>query len=210
MDEKGKVILGKKIDDASVTRSRVQEIVSLFESVSNRGAKHRCEYSLDSFDIEVNSITVIAMDTFFCGDIDFFTINIPSRLVESSNAEVVKWFEKRIDQLKLQEKFDILVDRLNSEKDEEKDLLDAFRNLNDPEWIHAKIVEINSLINDNNTKTRRTNEDLDNIKSSLDKEFEMSRSDGFIRLPKNRVSSIRFFKQGTWRDVCSSTSNRNE
>ena len=186
-------------------RDRMERIVAAYERVENRDRKHRPSYGYRDHEVEACAIT-ISIERCCCGSTDFEELHVPARLVNSTDAELDAWFEKRREQIKVRNDLDEARKDVAGHDAKEKDLLSAFKNLHDPGWIHAKIVEVNGLINENNVEFNAMKSKTAGLEKEIDKEFDLVDKDGnpidsILRHDKAKKGT-KLFPEGSWRDIC--------
>jgi len=187
-----------------VVRERIETIVDTFRSVVNRGKKHHLHYDYRIHDIKDGKIEITMEES--CGSdgsIDIDTLTIPATLLNATKEEWVSWFEERARQFTL--RYDIVkkeksIDYFDHELNA---LLVAFGHLQDQGWIHAKIVEINGVINETSRKKDACHEEIARLLVQVNPEHGALRDGEFSRPRHVSRSGISLFAEASWRDLCS-------
>ena len=191
-------------------RDRIDQIVAAYGRSCNTGCKYPASYGCNSYEVK-DGIIEISIEFYCQGTTDIETIHVPVHLVNATDAEMDTWFVKRSGQIELRDGIRRAKKAINENDNVEKELLLVFKHLHDPGWIHAKIVEINGLINKNNEDREIEKAKIDDATRKLDAGFELSGKDDSMsclvaKIPLPR-SSHRFFMEGFWRDICSNATS---
>lgn len=185
-------------------RDRIERIVAAYGKHCNKGCKYPASYGYNGHEI-VDGIIEITMEFYCQGTTDLESLHAPARLVNATGDELDAWFEKRAEQIKLRDEIDKKRESIEAADSSEKDLLAAFGNLNDHDWVHARIVEVSGLINENHANRSAIDAEMLALKGKLAPEFDVASSDGSVfdaLHDKENRKGTRLFSEGSWRDIC--------
>ena len=136
------------------------------------------------------------------GDTDYFTFKIPVELLNKEEADWIEWWKKLEVQGNLAKEIEGLKSSISSLAEKEMDMLKAYHNLQDPEWIFNKIQEVNAAINDNDRKRNEKKQTLTGMESKIDRDIAKC-------VVENLPFGARGSRGGTpiktvpkWRDLC--------
>jgi hypothetical protein len=186
-------------------RDRIERIVAAHGRCCNKGCKYPASYGYNNHEIMEGTIEISI--EFYCqGTTDVETLHVPARLVNATDAELDAWFKKRSEQVVTRTGIEKKKEEMEEIDDLEKDLLAAFKHLHDPDWVHAKIVEINALINKNNGKRPGIESEIRVLEREIDPEFDVVGKDVSIFDVHDRENlksnETKLFSMGSWRDIC--------
>jgi hypothetical protein len=194
-------------------KQRLEEIVGIYSKFGNK----RISYTVDDFSLnDENGKKWLLIDIekhYSDGDTGYSRLSIPADLVNKIDEDICKWFETRAKQIIILSKINDINKSIDDEKEMSNTLQRGIDNLQDARWLQGRITELNDRLQDTVDQLEKDHSKARKLEKEVLPEFRKGLDDenhGKMRNIYNQSSKRGWNLVPEWRDICSSSSRRDD